>query len=120
MAEIDAIKKGSLFPYLSFEFFDEDGEHIDCSLFQVILLVQNRHGATVIRAVVGEENSGAIWINEDQGIGEYQWKTGDTDILGRYKYEFKLIRLHDDKPFRIPESDYFYYLVRDDIADVVI
>lgn len=114
---IDSIKQYSTYPPLSFDFVDDDGLPVDCSTYQVKLLVKNFKGQTVINSVIGEEGSSGIWLDEMNGIGEYQWEPEDTMKVGRFKYEFQFKRLYDNKTFKIPDQGYYEYGVMEGISE---
>jgi len=118
---MDSIKRNSTYPYLEFQFRDKDGPK-DCTPFQIRLVSKDRLGNVIIDAIIGEPDSGAIWLDEEKGLGEYHWKLGDTQTHGRFYYEYKFIRLVDGVEFSLPPSDldsltdsFFTYVVIDDI-----
>ena len=112
---IDSIKQYSTFPPLSFDFVDDENTPVDCSAYEVRLLVKNFKGQTVIDSIIGAENSNGIWTNEINGMGEYQWRVEDTSKIGRYRYEFEFKRLYDNKTFKIPDQGYYEYGVFDGV-----
>jgi len=112
---MDIIKQYDTWPYLTFTFTDEDDLPVDCRDFTVELRIKNRLDEVIVDAEVGGVEGGAVWIDEDGGVGEYHWQAGDTDIQGLHSYEFKFTRLADGAVFRLPQDDYFYYEVHDSI-----
>lgn len=108
-----SIKRHNTFPYLHFEFKDRNGP-IDCTPFDVRLVVRDSQGNIVINTVVGAETP-AIWDDESAGVGHYEWLEVDTHETGEFQYEFKFNRKADGKDFSIPEKGFFSYSIIEDI-----
>lgn len=114
------IKQGDTLPYLEFAFIDEDNLPVDCTGYEVQLLVRDRKKTIVIDATVGsvldeETAAGAIWIDQTLGTGEYHWSPADTLKQGKFKYEFKFTRLSDGKVFTLPQQGFLEYEVTEDV-----
>jgi hypothetical protein len=112
---VDTIKQFDTWPYLEFAFTDLDGDAIDCTEFQVELIIMNRKDEIIVNEIIGDQNSNAVWTDESGGIGEYHWQAGDTDLQGLHKYEFKFTRLIDEVIFRLPKDSFFEFEVHDSI-----
>ena len=112
---IDSIKQHSTYPPLSFDFVDDAGNPVDCTNYEVRLLVKNSKDETVIDSIIDAEKSGGMWIDAVNGMGEYQWEPEDTSKIGRYRYEFEFKRLYDNKTFKIPDQGYYEYGVFDGV-----
>lgn len=121
---MEQLKRHNTWPYLDFEFKD-NGVPIDCTKFDIRLVVKNEAGTVVINCIVGEVGSAAKWDTEDEngtpidgevlGLGHYEWEDGDTDNLGAFDYEFKFTRKEDGEKFSIPEKGFYNYIIIEDI-----
>ena len=109
------IKQYGTWPFLEFTFVDAAEQPINCEGFSVRLTIKNRNKQIIVSSIVDEAGSGAYWIDKTAGKGEYRWKGGDTDLQGKYQYEFKFTRLSDNRIFRIPSEGHFEYIVTDSL-----
>jgi len=112
MTEI--IKQNDTWPYLEFSFVDVSGLPVNCVGYDVQFIVRNWKKETVIDTLVNDI-SGAIWVDQSLGTGEYHWTEEDTARQGRFEYEFKFTRLSDGRVFTLPQSGFLEYEVRADV-----
>jgi hypothetical protein len=112
---MESIKRHSSYPYLEFGFTDDDGGVIDCTIYDIRLVVKNIDNEIVINCVVGEEGSSAVWDEEALGTGYYEWQDADTQELGTYRYEFKFTRIVDGETFVVPKKGFYGYRIIEDI-----
>jgi hypothetical protein len=77
-------------------------------------------GATSISVVMRHKGGPmlfkSICILDDvvNGLGHYDWQTGDTDVAGDFEYEFEIIWASGD-PQTVPVDSYFQLTI---IADI--
>jgi hypothetical protein len=115
---MDVIKQNDTWPYLEFNFIDASGNPVDCSNFEVSLVVRNYKKVVTIEATLNDA-SGAVWTDRQKGFGEYRWQEIDTRIQGRFQYEFKFIDTINNRKFTLPTIGYFEYEVNDDVIEDV-
>jgi len=110
------IKQDDTLPYLGFNFTDLDGNPLDCTDYVVKFLVRNRQKVVVLEAEVGAVDSGAVWLNQSIGLGEYRWVDGDTAEIGTFEYEFEFTRISDSRVFTVPKDSYYTFTIIPDIG----
>lgn len=107
---MDTIKQFKTLPYLNFAFVDNNNAPINCTPFEVTIVVFNRKGQTIIEELV-TEGAAAEWVDQTLGTGIYKWKDNDTRIAGRYRYRFDFKRLSDGKEFSVPKDTFYEFIV---------
>lgn len=99
------MKRGDRRPYLPFQFFEPDKvTPLDVSGALVINIVVRVKGADPADPPVFK--SPVTMTDEVQGIGDYRWAAGDTDVEGNYEYEFE-ITWPNAEPQTIPQDSFF-------------
>lgn len=109
------LKRHSTWPYLGFAFTDS-GEPIDCTLYDVRLVVKDKANVIRINVAIGAIGSPAKWDDEATGKGHYEWEDADVDEIGTFTYEFKFVQKSDPTiKFAIPTKSFFTYEIIEDI-----
>lgn len=111
---MDTIKQNDTLPYLAFEFVDASGNEFNCSGFTITFVVVDRANNLVIESELND-TSGAVWIDQTKGTGEYQWEETDTAEAGYYDYKFEVVRDSDGRKFTLPNKGFYTYYVDPEI-----
>lgn len=92
------IKQGDNFPHVRAQISQEDMSQVSLGSATVRFLMTSQNG---VRQVEGT----ADIIDDANGIVEYQWQDGNTDIHGNYKAEFE-ITYGDGRKTTVPADKY--------------
>ena len=77
------IKRGQLFPHVEATLADANGEFDGTGATVQFVFRKNKDADPVVRD--------ADWVDEKTGQVRYDWQQGDTDIVGTYLYEWRVI-----------------------------
>ncbi len=83
MAEL-IIKRGDTLPIIEATLYDQEGEVLDLSGATVMLYVVSTDELTTL------VSAACTIVDAPNGVVRYVWQAGDTDILGKYDFEFEV------------------------------
>lgn len=106
------IKQNDLLPRLAFTLYDVDVP-VDLTLAtEVSLVIRGLDGIKVQAPVTLADQS----VLETRGMGHYDWVAGDTDTVGIYKAEVRVV-WPGDLPQTFPAGGYFTVKIIDDLRE---
>jgi len=100
------IKQGDLMPGLQAYLSHRNTGPIELQagdIIKFIMTPRNNRQEIIIEKL-------ATIIDEEQGLVQYEWEQGDTDIAGEYQGEFLLL-LNGTVPIRFPNNGYFHIVI---------
>jgi hypothetical protein len=104
------IKENDTLPNLPFQLFGPDNLPLDLSAAtSVSIAVRGKDTGTLLFKKVCDI------VDEENGLGEYDWDAEDTALPGAYSYELEILWNTGDIQ-TIPADTYFDLLIVDDIA----
>lgn len=104
------IKQGSTNPALQFQVREKTSKKpVDITGATITFSMINTADVAVV------ENEDGSVVDGDNGIGKYAWSEEDTDTVGIYRGEFKVV-LTDSSIFRVPEKGYIPIVIGEAIT----
>lgn len=108
------IKRHDLRPYLPAQFFKPDGTTplpLSAAV-AVYFIVRSKTAATDAAPLLRKP---CVITDAVNGLVEYRWAVGDTDLSGNFNYEFEIM-WPNAEPQTIPADSYLDLIVLDDLG----
>ena len=107
MASIVYIKKGDRYPLLAATLTLEDGTAINLTGGSVIFRMSTQHGQNLV-------NTAATVVSATDGTVRYDWASGDTDVVGKFRGEF-VATLSSGRVVTVPNFEYIDIRIQDSV-----